>query len=68
MISIDYKIAEISLPLYDEHTFCLYILCVYLNVAMHNDPLGRAAMDEDNLFYYLTHPGCINLKSIDDAR
>ena len=34
---------------------------------MYDDPLGRAAMEADNLFYYLTYPGCINLESLDDA-
>ena len=29
--------------------------------------VGRAAIEAQNLFYYLTYPGCINLESLDDA-
>ncbi|XP_065885731.1 neurobeachin-like isoform X3 [Dysidea avara] len=28
---------------------------------------GRAAVEAQNLFYYLTYPGCINLETLDDA-
>jgi len=29
--------------------------------------VGRAAVEAQNLFYYLTYPGCINLETLDDA-